>query len=97
MLGVPDGQLQLGDLGVQAGAAGVVGLLLEALALVVVAGLDALVVRLDRLDRLVQLGGVLPRLVVQAVPAVVLRGRDGADLVTLRRFVLVPGKERADS
>ena len=43
--GIPDGQLELVDLGVDVGAPRVVGLLLEALGLVVVAGLDALSVQ----------------------------------------------------
>ena len=43
--GIPDGQLELVDLGVDVGAPRVVGLLLEAVGLVVVAGLDALSVQ----------------------------------------------------
>ena len=47
MIVVPDGQLELVDLGVDVGSPGIVGLLLESIGLVVVAGLDALPVGLD--------------------------------------------------
>ena len=91
---MPDGQLELVDLGVDVGSAGVVGLLLEPVGLVDVAGLDALAVGLDGAHRLVELVGVLPGLVVEAVAAVVLRGRDDPDVVRGRRLVLVPRTEQ---
>ena len=92
--GVPDGQLQLIDLGVDVGASRVIGLLLEAVGLVAVAGLDALPVGLDGAHGLVQLVGVLPRFIVEAVTPVVLRGRYYPDVVCRRRLVLVSAKEQ---
>ena len=59
-----------------------------------VAGLDALPVGLDGAHGLVQLVGVLPRFIVEAVTPVVLRGRYYPDVVCRRRLVLVSAKEQ---
>ena len=60
------------------------------------AHLDSFTISLDSFDSLVQLGGVLPRRVVEGVAGVVLRGRDGPHIVARWSLVFVAEKTRGE-